>query len=176
MQVICNSDKWIIGFHAGCPGSCADSTVFKRMDVYKDLQAHFSLGQYLLADSAYAITTTCVPAYKAPWTNMQENRDFNHCLAKSRVRNEHCIGILKSRWGSLHGMRQQFQSENEMRIFLGWVTSCCVLHNMLAHLGDSWKEMVLDEELPWHAYNGVSVERNAKNFRETLKATTLEIN
>lgn len=154
MQVICDSGKRILDFHAGCPGSWADSTVFKRMGVYKDLQAHFSLWQYPLADSVYAaVTTSCVPANKATWTAAQENREFNHCLAMSGVRNEYCIGILKSRWGSLREMRQQFQNENEMRIFLGWVTSYCVLRNMLACLGDFW-EMVLNEELPRGACNG----------------------
>lgn len=175
VQIIYDSDKRIIGFHAGCAGSCADSTVFKRMDVYKDPRSHFSQGQYLIADSAYSLTTTCIPSYKAPWTNLQENRDFNHCVAMARVRNEHTIGILKSRWGSLREMRQQMRNTNDMRIFLGWVTSCCVLHNMLARIGDSWDDKFLEDELPLQIHNGLTTEFRAKDFRETLKKSTLEI-
>jgi hypothetical protein len=95
MQVICDVDKQIIGVHIGCPGSCVDSTVFKQMDVYKDPH-DFSPGESLLADSAYGLTTTCIPAYKAPAANLPENRDFNYCLTKSRVHNELCIGVLTS--------------------------------------------------------------------------------
>jgi len=174
-QIICDSDKRIIGIHAGCPRSCADSTVFKRMDVYKDPQSHFSPGQYLVADSAYSLTTTCVPSYKAPWTNLQENRDFNHCVAIARVKNEHTIGILKSRWGSLREMRQQMRNTSDMRVFLGWVTSCCILHNMLARIGDSWDDMHLADEIPMEIHGGLATETRSKAFRETLKMTTLEI-
>lgn len=140
--------------------------MFKRTDVYKDPQSHFSSGQYLIADSAYGLITTCVPSYKAPWTNLQENRDFNHCVALARVRNEHTIGILKSRRGSLCKMRQQMRNTNDMKIFLGWVTSCCVLHNMLAHIGDSWDDKFLDDELPLQVHNGLSTEVGGKNLEK----------
>lgn len=175
MQVICDSDKRIIAFHAGCPGSSADSTVFQRMDVYEDPAAHYSAGQYLIADSAYSLTTTCIPSYKAPWTDLKENSDFNHCVAVARVRNEHCIGILNSRWGSLREMRQQLRNKNDMRILLGWVTSCCVLHNMLATLGDSWDEFFFEKEPPLLAHEGITSRATARNVRENLKRTTLEI-
>jgi len=175
MQVICDSNKQIIAFHAGCPSSSADSTVFQRMDVYQDPAAHFSAGQYLIVDSAYSLTTTCIPSYKAPWTDLKENSDFNHCIAVARVRNEHCIGILKSRWGSLHEMQQQLRNKNDMRILLGWVMSCCVLHNMLAMLGDSWDEKFLEEEPPLLTHEGITFQATARNVRENLKRTTLEI-
>lgn len=103
MKVICDVDKWIIGAHVSCSGSWTDSLIFERMDVYKEPHDHFSPWRYLLADSAYG---TCIPPYKAPAANLPENKDFNFSLAKSRVRNEHCIGILKSRWGFLREMRQ----------------------------------------------------------------------
>jgi len=60
------------------------------------------------------------------------------------VRNEHVIGVLKSRWGSLREMRNQLRSKTEMDAFIEWVLGCCVLHNMLAKLGDAWKLMVLE--------------------------------
>ncbi|ETL90859.1 hypothetical protein L917_10544 [Phytophthora nicotianae] len=32
--VVCDCDKRIIAVHYGCPGSCADSNLFKRMELY----------------------------------------------------------------------------------------------------------------------------------------------
>jgi len=46
MQVVCD-DKRIIGMHAGCPGSCADSSVFKRMSVYCHPGEFFSKDEYM---------------------------------------------------------------------------------------------------------------------------------
>lgn len=178
MQVICDVDKRIIGVHIGCPGSCADSTVFKRMDVYMDPHNHFSPGQYLLADSAYALTMTCIPAYKAPAANLPDNRDFNYCLARSRVRNEHCIGVLKSRWGSLREMRQQIRTIQDLCHLIEWAAACCVLHNMLAQLGDSWERMFLEGIIPENEneISDIPVDPFRANFRENLKKTTLETN
>ncbi|KAI7938593.1 hypothetical protein MJO28_014172 [Puccinia striiformis f. sp. tritici] len=45
----------------------------------------FDPGQYLIGDSAYGLTMTTIPAYKAPASNIKENSEFNYCLAKSRV-------------------------------------------------------------------------------------------
>ena len=179
MQVICDVDKRIIMMHVGCPGSCADSTVFKWMAQYKKPHKYFSPGEYLLADSAYGLSMTCIPAYKAPAANHPDNASFNYCLARSRVHNEHCIGVLKSRWGSLREMRQQIQNVEEYDHLLEWVVSCCILHNMLAYLGDAWEEMFLDDE---DGEPQVTDENNIINvptvnhFRDTLKRTTLETN
>lgn len=179
MQIVCDVDKRIIAMHVGCPGSCADSTVFKRMAQYKKPHKYFSPGEYLLADSAYGLSMTCIPACKAPAANTPDNASFNYCLARSRVRNEHCIGVLKSRWGSLREMRQQIRNAEDYDHLLEWVVSCCILHNMLAHLGDAWDEMFLDDEdgEPQVAdeFNAIDVP-TVNQFRETLKRTTLETN
>ena len=95
-------------------------------------------GEYMLADSAYALSGHCIPAYKAPAANARDNAEFNYCLVKSRVRVEHCIGILKSRWASLREMRQQIHNARDMQLLVRWIVACCVLHNMLAQLGDAW--------------------------------------
>jgi len=126
MQVICDVDKRIVGYHIGYPGSCADSSVFKKMSLYKNPHLYFSPGEYL-ADSAYSVPQTCVPAYKSPAANLAENTDFNYCLSKSRVRVEHCIGILKSRWSSLQQMRQQLRTKTEMNILTSWVAAFFII-------------------------------------------------
>ncbi|KAF9176043.1 hypothetical protein BGZ50_002025, partial [Haplosporangium sp. Z 11] len=74
----------IIGVHTGCPGSAADSTVFKRMEQYQAPRDFFSEGEYLLADSAYAVSKYCVPPYKSPAADLPDNTAFNFYLASSR--------------------------------------------------------------------------------------------
>ncbi|KAI8604216.1 hypothetical protein EDD21DRAFT_438012, partial [Dissophora ornata] len=96
---VCDVDKRIIAFGVGRPSSTADSTAFQRVSLYCQPEDHFSPGQYLIADSAYGLSLTCIPAYKAPTTNDPLNSAFNTCLAKSRVRSEHSIGILKAQLG-----------------------------------------------------------------------------
>ncbi|KNF00129.1 hypothetical protein PSTG_06541 [Puccinia striiformis f. sp. tritici PST-78] len=86
-----------------------------------------SRGQYLLADSAYELTNTVIPSYKSPASNSSINTEFNYCVAKARVRNEHTIGILKARWSSLREI-------------------CIILHNMLAQLGDQWQELDSEDQ------------------------------
>lgn len=176
MQVICDNDKRITAIFIGYPGSCADSTVFKKTPIYRKPTDYFSKGQYLMADSAYSLTHNCIPAYKAPTANLQENTEFNYCLARSRVRNENCIGILKGRFASLQEMRQQIRNVNDMRIIIDWTVACCVLHNMLACLGDQWDDMYTDkpDEVPQVSENVANGTR--ETFREAVKKITLETN
>ena len=101
-----------------------------------------ALGQYLIADSAYGLTNTVIPAYKAPTAYILENTEFNYCLAKARVRNEHTIGILKNRWSLLHEICLHLYEKPHMIWHIKWIYTCIILHNMLAKLGDSWEERV----------------------------------
>src|SRR5690554_2930126 len=110
----------IIAVRTGCPGFVVDSTVFKRMEQYQFPKDFFSAGDYLLADSAYAISKYCIPAYNSPAADLPDNTAFNFYLACSRVRNEHCIGALKGRWQSLKELRRQLQNDSNMGNFRYW--------------------------------------------------------
>jgi hypothetical protein len=104
----------------------------------------FCLGQYLLADSACRLTLTVVPAYKAPAAYQQANAEFNFHLAKSQVRNEHCIGILKSQFASLKEMQLHFYSNHHMDGYINWIYAFMILHNMLAKLSNLWEDCMND--------------------------------
>lgn len=106
-QVICDRDRRILALFTGMPGSCADASVFSRLQLSKSPEAFFSSGQYLLADSAYALTLTVIPSYKLPTASQQANADFNYCVAKARACNEHCIGVWKGRFSSVREIRVQ---------------------------------------------------------------------
>ncbi|KAF1779377.1 hypothetical protein GQ600_17607 [Phytophthora cactorum] len=110
--------------------------VFKRMGIYRDPNNFFSAGEYLVADSAYPSLPTVLPAYKLPPADNEDNAEFNFYLAKSRVRNEHKIVTL----GFTKRDARQLRSKAEMNVFIEWVLGCCTLHNMLAKLGDAWKQ------------------------------------
>ena len=137
-QIVCDMDRRIIALDAGHPGSASDSTVFKGMDQYLVPEDYFSPGEYLLADAAYAVSKTCIPPYKAPSSELPDNSAFNFHLACSRVRNEHCIGILKGRWQSMKELRHRLRTADNMENLCFWVISCCVLHNVLLQTGDKW--------------------------------------
>ena len=138
----------------------------------------FVSGQYLLADSAYELSPHVIPAYKAPASNLQINSDFNYCLAKSRVRNEHTIGILKSRWASLQEMRLHLYRQSDMREFVSWLYSCIVLHNMLAQLGDQWSELFSDEHSSDqnNSNDTANVSNSAEAFRAKITKQCVEFN
>ncbi|EFP78485.2 uncharacterized protein PGTG_04441 [Puccinia graminis f. sp. tritici CRL 75-36-700-3] len=174
-QVICDCDRFITGYMTGWPGSCGDSMVFKKMAVHRDPGRFFDPGQYLIADSAYELGLHCIPAYKAPAAYILENTEFNYCLARSRVRNEHTIGILKGRWASLQHLRLAIQKPSDMMEIIRWVNCCVTLHNMLAHLGDAWDllDSSIDEAGPGR---DVSHEETARGFRDSVQVKCLDLN
>ncbi|KAK4684819.1 nuclease HARBI1, partial [Tremellales sp. Uapishka_1] len=61
---ICDTQKRIRYLQCGFPGSSHDMRVFKASCMYNDRPAHFSDGEYLLADSAYTPDFNCVPLFK----------------------------------------------------------------------------------------------------------------
>ncbi|EFP82854.1 uncharacterized protein PGTG_09822 [Puccinia graminis f. sp. tritici CRL 75-36-700-3] len=116
------------------------------MKVHLELNRFFDSGQYLIADSAYGLSMTTIPAYKSPLSKITRNTKFNYCLAKSRVRNEHTIGILKGRWASLQQLCLSLYTPQHMLEIIRWINCCVALHNMLAHLGDSWDDLAVSND------------------------------
>lgn len=170
----------VIAVHTGCPGSAVDSTVFKQMRHYQDPSTFFSPGEYLLADSAYGVSQYCVTSFKSPAAKHPDNAAFNYYLAHSRVRNEHCIGVLKGRWQSLKELRNRLQNDEGKERICRWVIACCVLHNIMVYFDDRWTEEP-EERITVGEPNvddqDVTLGHTAGTaFRETLKKTTLETN
>lgn len=98
----------------------------------------------------------------------------------SRVRNEHCIGILKGRWGSLQQLRHQIRNQREMVRLCKWTVACFVLHNMLVQLGDAWDELYRDVEGDDEGDGDNDLVQEIGNddnhaFRDQVQRTALEI-
>ncbi len=66
----------------------------------------FSHLQFLLADSAFTISTHCISAFKClcgVHSLPEDEGLFNTLLAKARIRVEHCIGLLNNQFQCLRG-------------------------------------------------------------------------
>ncbi|MBW0590327.1 hypothetical protein O181_130042 [Austropuccinia psidii MF-1] len=106
------------------------------MQICKTPHEYYGKDQYLLPDSAYASSHRIVPAYKGETSHSEDNQKFNLCLARSRVRIEHSIGVLKGQWSSLREMRNQMCNVQEVQLFVQWVVTCVIFHNLLAQVDD----------------------------------------
>lgn len=86
------------------------------------------------------------------WTNSNGDKEaFNICVAKCRVTNEHCIGVLKSHWHSLKEIRSQFKNKADCEWMVRWINMCVRLHNYVMEMNDPWidedQTIVLDVEV-----------------------------
>ncbi|KAG0149865.1 hypothetical protein CROQUDRAFT_104795 [Cronartium quercuum f. sp. fusiforme G11] len=133
-QIVCDCDRRITAVYAGWPGSCADVTVFGKMSVAKNAERFFG-----------AATNTVTRSYKAQAANNERVRDFNYYVAKTRVRNEHSIGVLKGRWPSLECMRLHLYGRTHMHAYSQWIRACVILSNIFAGLEDAWTELFEEE-------------------------------
>ncbi|KAI9917420.1 hypothetical protein PsorP6_012921 [Peronosclerospora sorghi] len=134
-----------------------------------------------LADFTYASSDTVVPSYKSTTADMPDNRDFNYCLAKSRVRIEHAIGVMMMRWYSCIEMRSRLNYAKGMLRLIRWVLACVILHNALAQLGDRWADLseledVEPDRIDERARDDVIDNRaEATNARTRVQTTTLAL-
>ncbi|MBW0471777.1 hypothetical protein O181_011492 [Austropuccinia psidii MF-1] len=120
--------------------------VYKEMGLFKNPHLFFDKGQYLLADWVYPLTEMLMPSFKVPTSNTQINTEFNFCLARSHIQNEHVVGILKGRWVSLREMRLRSNDKDDITSYVDWIKACCILHNMLSHIRDLWDDLSEEEK------------------------------
>ena len=141
-QLVCDVNRVFVSLHVGCAGSLHDSNVYQHMQICKNPHEYYGKDQYLLADSGYASSHWIVPAYKGVTSHSEDNQKFNLCLARSRVRIEQSIGVLKGQWSSLCNVQ-------EVQLFVQWVVTCVMLHNLLAQVSDQWRDLYEDNCLIW---------------------------
>ena len=103
-------------------------------------------GEYIIGDSAYPSTPTCIPLYKGALAEIPDNRDFNHVAAHLRIVSEHTIGAWKNRFSSCKELRRQIRTAEDVTYICRWMTACVVLHNMMMDFDDPWVEEDQGEE------------------------------
>ena len=91
---------------------------------------YFSVDEFLLADSGYALKSFVVTPYRQPFAEIAENKVFNEYFSSARVKIEHVNGILKGRWSSLRGIRTQIKEVKDFQIVNDHNLVCLNLHNL----------------------------------------------
>ncbi|KNE95046.1 hypothetical protein PSTG_11639 [Puccinia striiformis f. sp. tritici PST-78] len=131
--IVCDEEKRITYYLTGWPGCCHDTRLWENLELKLKERELFTPGEYLIADSGFPVQTNVVPAFKRPPHAAMPRlmKRFNHHLSSIRVRNEHCIGILKGRFQSLRGLRKDLSSAGTMEKITHWILACIVLHNFL---------------------------------------------
>ncbi|KNF06054.1 hypothetical protein PSTG_00569 [Puccinia striiformis f. sp. tritici PST-78] len=129
----CDQQKNIRYAYTGWPGCSHDHRLTNNSGLSRRSLDFFGAGEYLLADSVFTPTTTVVPAFKRARNRglSDEEHDFNRHLSGVRVGIENCIGLLKTRFQSLKGLRLRATNNEDLVRVNAWIMACCVLHNFL---------------------------------------------
>lgn len=135
--------------------------------------ACFTQDEYLLGDSGYMALPHLVSTFKRTDSNPHKE-DFNTCIAKCRVTNEHCIGVLKSRWHSLKDIRTQLWSKLESEWMIRWITLCAKLHNFVLRMKDPWTDDDDVIELDLVHDHPPDIERPSRHVTAAVGAALLE--
>lgn len=133
LQVICDDQLIIRQATYGYPGSFHDSKIFSESCVARSPRNLFSEGEWIAADSAYALSPNVVTPFRNNSNEYtKEMRDkFNMHLSKYRVRVENCFGQLKEKFQSLKGLKFRLHSMENMKQCNSWILTCCILHNII---------------------------------------------
>lgn len=157
LQLVVDDRKLIRFYQIGWPGSVFDNTVFDKSKVVTKNELYFTEGEYLLADSGYALKPFILTPYKQPHASIPHNRIFNELFSSGRCIVEHANGMLKNRWASLKGVRTQIKQKSDFEIVNKHVLICLILHNLMLQLDDNWETDEMDE--------GNIIEPNLRSLR-----------
>jgi hypothetical protein len=150
----------------GHPGSVHDNRAWLNSRVYQFHENYFSRNEYLVGDSAFEVSNIMVAPYRRPRGGRLDRlkEKFNTVLSKARVRNEHCIGILKGRFQYFRSIRCKFRTDDDMCRMLQLFKCACILHNLLS------EEVYLDRWLqPDPMYR--NIQRRNGEVRRCLPAS-----
>jgi DDE superfamily endonuclease len=146
MLVVCDDQSRILYYHIGWPGSVHDNRVWRNCKLCKHHGEFFSKKQYLLGNSAFTASAIMIPPFKnSVGGNLTANKTaFNTLLAKTRVKSEHCIGILKLQFPFLRNICLHLASREDMQRIIDYVCGTVVMHNFLRNDDTGWLEELKD--------------------------------
>ena len=157
-QVVCDFDKVITYFQVGWPGSVYDSTVFADTKLFQNAEHYFSDHEFLLGDSGYTASLRMLTPYRNPQAQIEENAEFNLIFSSARVVVEHVMGLLKSRWSFLRGIRTQFRETKDLEDINSQIVAAVVLHNIVMLRKDLWTEPISNDDLIETHFNAAAIE------------------
>ena len=120
---------------------------------------YFSVDEFLLADSGYALKSFVVTPYRQPFAEI--------CFSSARVKIEHVNGILKGRWSSLRGIRTQIKEVKDFQIVNDHILVCSILHNLMIDFNDECDDAWIEEE---DEENDVGNDDNGEEAKEERMA------
>ena len=161
VMVVCDDQKRVLYYNAGWPGSTHDNRVFRNCLLYQERGEYFSHHEYLLGDTAYSASPIMVQSFKKNTGEAElpaNHAFFNTALAQVRISSEHCIGILKGRFGCLKRNNIKLKhDEKEVKELVELIGSCMVMHNLLIDYNEneipaSWYED-MEINIDWTMYD-----------------------
>jgi DDE superfamily endonuclease len=174
LQLVCNEKKEIIYFQTGWPGSVCDSTCYNNSYLTKNKEQLFKSEEYLLGDSGYSLVKRILTPYWGSKASKDTNMFFNYKLSSCRIIIEHTIGILKSRWSSLKGLRLQLKNTSDLQQINEWIVVCIILHNFLLKCNDQWDNTTPGEEEIQADDTTTPGDSNQNNYRKNRKKEVLD--
>lgn len=183
--IVCDDLARIRHLIVGWPGSTHDSRVWTNSKLSQEPSNYFRHSEYLLGDSAFQASSVMIPAFKKPAKAELDSKIFyfNRKLAKARIKTEHSIGLLKTRFQYLKRIRVLLgRKRRTMRRLIRYVTCACILHNLLIAepVPTEWEEELraievepLDED--GELNTPLSNEANGGERRNQLLSYLLEV-
>uniref|UniRef100_A0A6P7GR91 Putative nuclease HARBI1 n=1 Tax=Diabrotica virgifera virgifera TaxID=50390 RepID=A0A6P7GR91_DIAVI len=129
VQLICDTNLFIVNVNSSFPGSCHDSYIWQQSVIQTYLQNSYRNGDrntWLLGDSGYPQQPWLMTPVPGAQPNSPEER-FNQAHASGRNHIERTNGVLKSRFRCIMGERELRYEPPKVCIL---VNACCILHNM----------------------------------------------
>ncbi|KAI5615819.1 putative nuclease HARBI1, partial [Silurus asotus] len=114
---------------------------------------------YLLGDRGYPCLPYLIPPYPEPEPEPQTR--FNLAHSRTRAKVEMTIGILKSRFQSLRGLRVSPERACDI------IVSCVVLHNIATIRGES-PPPCIEEDGPEEHLQILEANRNRRLLRDRI--------
>ena len=177
-MVVCDEKKKITYISAGLPGCSHDQRVYNNTELVLQSGNYFEGNEYLISDSGLKSTNTVVSSFKTPPKGRLNAKQeyFNLMIAKARVLNEHCIGILKGRFQSLRQLRFDVGTVRGAQLAIFTLRAATVLHNLLIDDGDEFLlESTLEDEVGGHELDlGINIEGDSTEGNELKRSLIME--
>lgn len=111
--------------------------------------------------------------YSGPSANIPDNIRFNETFSAGRVIIEHVMGLLKSRWSSLRGLRTQVRQKSDFVKINRWILATFILHNLVLFCNDQWEEDSEDSDERDGTVQG-PITQSGEDLRDKVKKIILE--
>ena len=125
-QAVCNNKMEFIDVVARWPGSCKDSFILRRSNIYQSFERSAFANAILLGDSGYPLKTWLMTPLLQETSRAERRYNIAHKKTRSVV--ERAFGVLKMRWRIIDhtGGELCYTPTKVAQI----TVCCCVLHNI----------------------------------------------